>query len=146
MVYWLHGGLHIYRNAQGRTRKIVNNGRSILGSLPNGRIPTFISEGTSVQKSSSIQRSAYLSQGLTALRSNTDNLVMFGMSLAPNDRHILDLILKSRSRSIAFSIYPSSRFDVALKRAEVSKLFAGMNVRFFDSTTHPLGDPSLRVL
>lgn len=77
MVYWLHDGLHICRNAQGRTRKIVSNGPSILASLPNGRIPTFISEGTSTQNPSAFQRSAYLSQCMTTLRWNADNLVVF---------------------------------------------------------------------
>jgi len=37
----------------------------------------------------------------------------------------------------------SSGADVKVQRAMVSKTFGNANLYFFDSTTHPLDDPSL---
>ncbi|MYI87834.1 MAG: DUF4917 family protein [Synechococcus sp. SB0672_bin_10] len=64
-VYFLHGGLHLYRNILGRTYKQTSMGIDILALFGDnhdtGAIPLFISEGTYHHKLQSIYQSDYLS-------------------------------------------------------------------------------------
>lgn len=47
LVYWLHGGLHLYRTPTGETKKRTNTGANLLATFAAGnRVPLFISEGT----------------------------------------------------------------------------------------------------
>jgi hypothetical protein len=47
LVYWLHGGLHLYRTGAGRAKKRTNTGANLLESFATGnRVPLFVSEGT----------------------------------------------------------------------------------------------------
>lgn len=48
-------------------------------------------------------------------------------------------------RKLAISIYPGTREANAAAMAHYGTKFPGIDLTFFDSRTHQLGDPSLRV-
>ena len=80
-------------------------------------------------------------------RSDTD-IVIFGSSLDEQDSHIADVInaTRSQTRRVAVAIYPGSADEVRRKKAHfLGKLQGFWRYDFFDSTTHPLGDPALQV-
>ena len=146
LVYWLHGGLHLYWGPAGETRKRTNTGANLLQSFASGgRIPLFVSEGSWKQKRRAIHRSDYLEHAYRTFASTDGPLVVFGQGLGGADTHLIRAIREDPTRNIAYAIYPSSQQAVDLRQAEVSNLFPQASIEFFDSTTHPLGDPSLAV-
>ena len=145
IVYWLHGGLHLYRDEYGQTGKRVNDGgASLLDQVLSGTPPLYVAEGPSELKRSAIRRSEYLEHALMTFADREEALVVLGNSLSDSDAHLLTAIKRSRKR-IAYGIYPTTKVAVRLEEARILKALHGLNVQFFDSTTHPLADPSLRV-
>ncbi|WP_402468636.1 DUF4917 family protein [Isoptericola aurantiacus] len=151
--YYLHGAIHLWQDDEGRNGKWANrDGRSLRQIVsrysPDSDVrPLFVSEGTSEEKLRTIRRSPYLSHCLDRLASDISDAVVFGNSLSLQDEHIRDA-LKNRPRAgrrIAFSVLPSIDEAVAHRKAELCDQFRGFNLRFFDASTHPLGDISLRV-
>ncbi|RJQ86648.1 DUF4917 family protein [Amycolatopsis panacis] len=107
--------------------------------------PLFVSEGSSKAKLQTIGRSPYLTFCLDSLRRDEGNTVIFGHSLSDEDKHIVDALKNGVSREFAVSIYPSDdRQWIIQEKARIARML-GENARFFDSTTHPLGDPSLTI-
>jgi hypothetical protein len=146
LVYWLHGGLHLYRTPAGETTKQTSNGGTLLASFAAGkRVPLFVSEGTWRQKRRAIRRSDYLEHAYTTFAGTSGPLVVFGQTLGDSDRHLIKAILRHPRRDIAFGIYTTKQRSVNLQRAQVENHFPHANIAFFDSRTHPLGDPALRV-
>jgi hypothetical protein len=72
-------------------------------------------------------------------------MVVFGHSLGQTDQHIADILARRRKQVIAIGIYPSSNDQVIKDKAHFIHLLPNATVLFFDSSTHPLGDPSLLV-
>ena len=146
VVYWLHGGLHLYRNRWGETTKRTNDGVNLLEAFARAKEPAlFVSEGTWKRKRRAIRRSDYLEHCYVTLSENDDNVLVFGHSLAPQDRHLIKALRRVPRRHMAYSIYPDTQRQVNLERARIEEIFPNFRIRFFDSTTHPLGDPALRV-
>jgi hypothetical protein len=49
-------------------------------------------------------------------------------------------------REVAVSIYPRTKEQVIIQeKGRITQLLGKNKLRFFDSTTHPLGDPSLTI-
>jgi hypothetical protein len=71
-------------------------------------------------------------------------LVIFGQSLGPSDKHLVEMIKQSPDRRLAYAVYPTNQFAVNSERASIEQLLGRADIDFFDSTTHPLGDPALR--
>ena len=148
-ILYLHGGLHLYRTAAGRTVKEVGG---VSGSLLDrfaaneNRIPLFISEGSSYHKMQAIARSDYLSFGFKTLSEFDGSLVVYGHSLSTGDKHVVAAINKQHSRTLAYSIYPGKPSEIIREKARIIGLFPNASsINFFDARTHPLGRSSLRI-
>jgi len=152
-LHFLHGGVHLWRDATtGRTGKWTARSSggllSTLGSNVRGkpsRHLLFVSEGTSVQKMAVIRRSDYLTFGLQTLIEDRSNTVIFGASFGPQDDHVVQALNSGRKRNIAVSIRPGTRSHTLAAMARYQERLADHHLIFFDSTTHPLGDPALSI-
>lgn len=151
-VYHLHGAIHLWQDDQGDNGKwtSANSGNLLALSrnyAPESRKrPLFVSEGSSKAKLQSIGRSPYLNFCLDSLRNDRNNTVVFGHSLGVQDRHIAAALNNGPSRDIAVSIYPHNlKQGIIEEKARITKLLGENRLRFFDSTTHPLGVPSLTI-
>lgn len=149
-ILYLHGALHLYRTATGRTVKEVGgvlNGLLDRFAADKNRIPLFISEGSSHHKMQAIARSDYLSFGLKTFSEFDRSLVVFGHSLGTQDKHIVAAISKwQHPLNLAYSIYPGNDSEIIRKKLRIVSLFPNASINFFDARTHPLGNSSLRIL
>jgi hypothetical protein len=60
----------------------------------------------------------------------------------------IDLYYEDHSgdrRKVAISVFPSAGHEVVAAMAQYRAKLPDQDLVFFDSTTHPLGDPALRV-
>lgn len=150
-VYYLHGALHLYRTLGGETRKLVANEAAggVLAQFDTHpmHVPVFISEGTARDKKSAILRNDYLSFAYRAFAQNKRSLVVFGQSLNPeHDNHLIEAIGRMRCQHVAISVFtPTPGHDVIGLKGRLSKAWPNKNIRFFKSTTHPLGTDDLRL-
>lgn len=144
LVYWLHGGLHLYRGPGGETVKQTSDGATLLDRFGT-RIPLFVSEGTPDQKRAAIRRSDYLEHAFAALAGTDSNIVVFGHALGRSDEHIVRALRESRGRRVAYGVDPTTRRRTELDQAQVAAKLPETKITFFDSRTHPLGDPALLV-
>ena len=152
-LLFLHGALHLYRTLMGGTyKRSAGNFGNLLedfGSPIEGveaAVPLFISEGEWTDKLSSIYNSDYLAFAYSQFARHEGPLVIYGQSLTEQyDRHLLTAIRSSPNREVGISIYPGSatadRPIRAIKTEWMTKL-PEFKIHFFDSTTHPLGDPA----
>ena len=151
-VYYLHGALHLWYDDQGRNGKWKNDqAGSLLAvmqqySPESRRQPLFVSEGTPTQKLSTIGASEYLRYCYDELYDDRHDTVVFGHSLSEQDKHIVEALNAGPDRTIAVAIHPSgdARSDAALA-ANIERDLGTHEVMCFDSTTHPLGDPGLKI-
>ncbi|HYO72925.1 MAG TPA: DUF4917 family protein [Archangium sp.] len=147
-IYYLHGGIHLVEQTNGLAFKRTADGQSLLSSFASADqgSPLFVSEGSSEKKLRSIRSSDYLWHCYNKLKNDSRPLVIFGSALGPQDSHIAKAISKKTDRPIAISIFPTKRKDVIKTKIWFKELFEdNSKVSFFDSRTHPLGDPSLSV-
>jgi Domain of unknown function (DUF4917) len=151
-VYFLHGALHLVVGGSGVTWKLRRSamqtvldqfGEPIDGD-PQAR-PLLVTEGTARDKLRAIESNAYLAHSLQALRSTELPLVVFGSSLGTQDDHLLDAINEHPRRRIAVSLLPDNRRTLAARQADIYARLETDELEFFAATTHPLGDPALRV-
>jgi hypothetical protein len=151
-VYYLHGGIHLWQDDQ-----TGNNGKWSAGSErlldiqarygpTSDKRPLFVSEGTSQAKVRTIRKSSYLSFCLDELRADDKPTVVFGQSLSSQDAHIVDALVNGPTRRIAVSLYPSGDDDATIsEKARIIQALGRHKVEFFDSTTHPIGDPAITI-
>jgi hypothetical protein len=143
IVYWLHGGLHLYRNEYGETAKHVSDGiENLLSKLEEGP-PIYVAEGTAELKLEQIRSSDYLRYAHHVFGQRKAGLVIVGHSLSAYDQHIVDVV-RGRER-VAFGVYPQSPEQVAAVCGDIRLRLRGIDLRFFDSKTHPLAHPDLHV-
>ena len=107
--------------------------------------PLLVSEGTARDKLRAIEGNAYLVSALQTLRELELPVVVFGSSLGLQDDHLLDALNEHPKRSIAISLLPGNRRQVAARQADIYARLETDELRFFDATSHPLGDPALKV-
>lgn len=150
ILYFLHGALHLWqRGRDAVTGKWATSGQDLLqlrsrfSRYPTRR-PLFVSEGSSAAKLRTIRRSDYLSFAYDRLVQDDQPAVVFGSSLSKQDEHIVRALLAGGRRRVVVGIYPAGREHVLEQKASIMKLLDGQSVEFFDSRTHPLGDPALR--
>jgi hypothetical protein len=153
-VLYLHGGLHLYRTLVGQTFKRTagpygNLLDNFASQIPGqeGAVPLFITEGSSGDKLRSIYTSDYLSFGYTQLSRHSGPLVIFGHSLENEfDRHLTVAIRGSSSKVLGIGIYPANAgVTVAELKAKWTAKFPSFELFFFNSSTHPLGIPTLHI-
>lgn len=158
VVLWLHGALHLQRAVDGRTRKRVAGAlgapaagapRDLLGQYTApaaGLIPLVITEGTARQKLAAIERSEYLAYAYGRLRRPQPALVVFGHSLGDGDAHLVDAVRGWGPAAVAVSVWPGAGPKAVMARKlELAERLPDATLFYFDSTTHPLGDPGLAV-
>jgi hypothetical protein len=154
-LLYLHGGIHLWQDSKsGRTGKwtttrgsgvtLLKSLEASVSSIPSRR-PLFVSEGTSAQKMAVIRRSDYLTHALQTLSDNRSNTVIFGASFGAQDKHIADAIASGPKRHIAISIRPGTQDQNDAAMANYRASLPRHQLKFFDSTSHPLGDRSLTV-
>jgi hypothetical protein len=149
-IYYLHGAIHLVELPDGKTKKLVGNGLTTLADLFDLEhpeyFPLFISEGTSEGKLSRIKRNDYLRFAFEKFQTEEGNLVVLGHSLHKDyDQHLTDALSSSGLVSIAVGVWPHQpEHQILVFKSRLMAELAGKNVYFFDSTTHPLGDPQLR--
>lgn len=152
-IHYLHGGIHLWQDDQtGENGKWSASSARLLG-IQNSYGPTatkrplFVSEGTSQAKVRTIQQSSYLSFCLDELRADDKPTVVFGQSLSDQDAHIVDALVNGPTRRVAVSLYPTGNDEAVIaEKARIVQALGRHRVQFFDSTTHPIGDPGLRVI
>lgn len=146
LMYWLHGGLHLYRStAPWVTSKRVNEGANLLAVFAGeGHLPLYVSEGTADQKRHAIANSDYLADVYRRLATSDDSLVILGQALGETDQHLASAI-RSAPRTVAYGIFAESELVANLQRATIAAQLQNCELQFFDSRTHPLGDAALRV-
>jgi Domain of unknown function (DUF4917) len=151
-VYFVHGALHLVVSGSGVTWKLRSGaiqtvldqfGEPIDGD-PHSR-PLLVTEGTARDKLRAIEGNVYLAHALQMLRSMELPLVVFGSSLGAQDEHLLDALNEHPRRAIAISLLGETRRARAARQADIYARLETDELHFFDATTHPLGDPSLRV-
>ena len=160
-IYYIHGALHLFK-AMGKyraTKKHVSqdSGASLLDLIRKSKeVPLIVSEGDWRDKKSAILDNPYLAFAYKNFCETRINLVVFGQSLNENyDFHIIDAINKMRGHNktlsapklqIAISIYPTSDSEIATTKARLMGSLPDKELYFFDSRSHPLGDPSLNII
>lgn len=151
-LYYLHGAIHLWQDDHGNNGKWTSAHGGKLLSLASkyspqlNKWPLFVSEGTSKAKLQTIGRSPYLTFCLDSLSKDLRDTVIFGHALCEQDKHIVTALKDGPPRKIAISIFPyRSAQWIIQEKARITGLLGEHNVSFFDSTTHPLGDPSLAV-
>ncbi|GAB3047118.1 hypothetical protein GCM10027053_01150 [Intrasporangium mesophilum] len=151
-LYYLHGAIHLWQDDDGNNGKWTNSDRGNLLDIAgrytpsSSRRPLFVSEGTWRAKMQAIRRSPYLLHSYDTLRDDEENTVVVGHSLSDWDTHIIRALRSGPGRKIAVAVYPHQRpEDIVDFKAGVSKALRRHKVCFFDSETHPLGDPRLNI-
>jgi hypothetical protein len=150
-VYYLHGALHLIVEGSGQVQKLRWSDRTLLEQFgepiagdPEAR-PLLITEGASDDKLSAIEANDYLAHCLDRLRAWALPVVVFGSSLSAQDDHLVAALNEHPSRPVAISMLPDSRRELLKKQHDIYYRLNAAPLIFFDATTHPLGQPALRV-
>ena len=111
-IFHLHGALHYFRRPDGQLEKL-RYGISdplidqIKARIEGGEYPEVVTEGKTEDKVARIERSDYLRRCHQALAEASGSLFIHGLSLAPNDDHILRTIESEDSKigALYVSVY-----------------------------------------
>ena len=98
-----------------------------------GQYPHFVSEGHFTQKNSRIQNCTYLKGCYDALKSESGNLVTYGVSFK-NDHHILNAIKESGVRCCYVGIH-SNDSDTSLHDKAKSLMTDSRKVKVYNTET-----------
>lgn len=153
-VSYLHGALHVFdagseitKYTWSKTDKPIVD--QIRASLDEEKYPLFVAEGTSTTKLERILHNAYLHKALRSFegcQAATAAIVIFGHSLADNDRHVLKCIAKGNCPYLLVSLYgdPSSEANTRIiaaantlveERGPAGGRRKALEVRFYDAAT-----------
>lgn len=111
LVFYPHGSLVLCRNRVEQERKIHIQGSGLLESIlerwqSEEVVPLFVSEGTHMQKVSSIQNSFYLSTVYReVLAEPRESLVILGWGMGEHDVHLLKRMAGSGINRVAVSVF-----------------------------------------
>jgi hypothetical protein len=109
-IYYVHGALHLF-DAGAELQKYTwkNTGvrlkEQVRAALEKSKYPLFVSEGTSKEKLERIKHSGYLHRGLASMPKVTGSMFVYGLSFAPNDDHVLRMILIGKLARLYVGIY-----------------------------------------
>ncbi len=144
-VVYLHGALFLFTTTEGTVRKIAATQASdlltrIKRRLGAGKVPFFVSEGSTTRKRTAVRKNEYLNLGFKELRDSDENLVIFGHSLSHRDNHVVEAINESNRRNIAYSVRKGRKAEATLEtlRLGVRAKFPGKRVSFFDAESFPI--------
>ncbi len=124
-VSYLHGALHLFdagaeitKYTWSKTDKPIVE--QIRAALAEEKYPLFVAEGESRMKRERILHNGYLHKALRSFESccgpAANAIVVFGHSLAANDRHVLRCIAKGGCSDLAVSLFgdPASATNQAV--------------------------------
>lgn len=149
-ILFIHGGIHLRRLRDGGTRKVSSSAGAILDQFETGfgedESPLLISEGDSDDKLASVRSSDYLTFAHQMFGGHEGGLVVFGHSLSDQDDHLVAPMRGWRGNPVAIAMQPNDDEEIIIQKKDRfrSRLSPMKDIVFFDSTTHPLGDSSLR--
>lgn len=150
-IHYLHGAVHLVEKSNGKVKKLTANGIERLSDLFDlnhpEQFPLFVSEGSSEWKLSRIKRNDYLRFTYEKLCKSTGNLVVIGHSLNKDyDQHIIDALNQSSLKRIAISVWPhQNQASILAFKSRLHLDLTEKELIFFNSETHPLSTPELRV-
>lgn len=109
-VFYLHGSLHLYDSGAELakitwSRTQIPLVTQIREALETGRYPLIVTEGTSREKVTKILHNAYLNHAIRSFASISGALFLYGLSLAPNDEHLLRRIADGDLTALYVSVY-----------------------------------------
>ena len=109
-IHYLHGALHIYDAGAELQKYTWSNTQialidQIRAALKADKYPLFVSEGTAESKLDRIQHSGYLNRSYRSFANLGGSLLIFGMSMAQNDEHILRLLDRGKFKQIAIGLF-----------------------------------------
>jgi len=154
-VHFLHGALHLFdqeteiiKYTWSKTdRAIVDQ---IRQALDENKYPLFVAEGTTESKVNRILHNAYLHKALRSFESccnpSKNAVVIFGHSLAENDKHVLRCISYGAASKLLVGLYGSvtskenrraieSAEHLSSLRKEKRGDRAPLNVIFYDAAS-----------
>ncbi|MBX3022773.1 MAG: DUF4917 family protein [Bdellovibrionales bacterium] len=145
-IYYLHGALHLFRDDTGSTTKLACDDSNLIldqvdAGIRAGKIPLVITEGSSAYKLRAINSSDYLSFAFRAFKSSNMRLAVFGHSLSNAfDGHLIKAMNEDNweRRTIAIGVHPTFVTDIIAFKHGMKAMLPKTNLKFFDSTTHPL--------
>ncbi|MGQ0554570.1 MAG: DUF4917 family protein [Nitrospiraceae bacterium] len=146
LVFYPHGNLALTTDINGGETKLTATTflsllETVTMSWKSGKYsPLFVSEGTSKQKVSAINRSPYLKTIHDSVLPNLGRrIAIFGWSMGDRDKHILKAICRSNVAEIAVSVVTSEPKlnERCLKiKSKIQEYANGRSIRvvFFDAT------------
>nr|WP_298690181.1 DUF4917 family protein [uncultured Dongia sp.] len=153
-VSFLHGALHLFdagheitKYTWSKTDKPIVE--QIREALAQNKYPLFVAEGSSQSKRTRILHNAYLDKALRSFKQSCspakNSIVIYGHSLAENDKHILRCIAKGAASHLLVSLYGDVTSDLnqtVIRNAQkLVQLRAALRERnplqvvFFDAAT-----------
>lgn len=145
-IYYLHGALHLFRDEMGSTYKLICDDSNVIldqvdERIRHGEIPLIITEGSSAYKMRAIKASEYLTFAFQAFSSSSRRLTVFGHSLSEDfDGHLIKAMNSEgwKMRTIAIAVHPKYVENIVAFKHKMKALLPHANLKFFNSTTHPL--------
>jgi len=129
-VCYLHGALHLFDTGSEITKYTWSKTdkpivEQIRDALEDDKYPLFVAEGSSKSKRTRILHNAYLHKALRSFEACSkpagNAIIIYGHSLADNDRHVLRCISKGACGDVLVSLYgdpQSAANKEAIKNAE----------------------------
>ncbi|HEU4706161.1 MAG TPA: DUF4917 family protein [Solirubrobacterales bacterium] len=151
-VYFLHGALHLVTGKDGATWKLTQGnldsllnqfGKPIEGDRTAR--PLLVTEGSAIDKLVAIEENVYLAHALRQLAKRATPVVVFGSSLSEHDAHLAEALSEHPDRPVAVSMLPGPPERLLAQQSDIYGRLKANPLLFFDATTHPLGNPKLRV-
>ena len=122
-VYNVHGGLHLFSDADGAVRKRLGEPAIIeaIGKtiVEGKRLPLYVAEGTSSQKLAKIFGSSYLRHCYEQIELREGVFFVFGHSADRNDEHVYLHIFRSSIDHLYFCIHNPTPPGLAQLNAEL---------------------------
>ena len=148
LVFYPHGNLALATDLSGREKKLTPSAFSnlletVITKWESGKYsPIFVSEGTSKQKCSAINRSFYLKTiHDSVLPKLGTHVVVFGWSLNNSDKHILEALCRGNVEKVAVSVRTANtskpkleeKCDRIRRKIKSASNENAMQVVFFDA-------------
>lgn len=140
-VFWLHGGAHLIRGWDGRTRKRTSAAGNLIATFGDDpdSTPLMITEGTGAHKLKRITESDYLHHCYRMLADPQETLTIVGSSLnAVSDSHLLEAVGRAKPDRIAVSLFQPTAGAASQLWGRIVEVVGHEDVRVFDASTHPL--------
>ena len=142
LVFYPHGSLVLARDKIENEKKLSASQFSLLEGIlekwgQGSYVPLFVCEGTSEQKTKSIQGSYYLSTVYREVLTNLpSNLVIYGWGFGEHDNHLLKRIAKSGIERIAVSVLGDDQaYCNRVSQIVSDEMGKDCTVSFFDSNS-----------